>query len=526
MILGILMLALCGCIKVKDELTINADGSGKIYLETQSKMPAEMIDGLTAQSRGGEGGGVIYPPTSEAEAKKFFPEKDFTVTVKEQKTGDGGTTTVIEAGFKDINALLASPYGHAHQLSLKIADGALVVRGISGLEATARMAEMKDDSSMGMGMGMMPGLTDLQKQTNDMRSEFRLTLPNAITSANGTQTGKTSAWIVERAKCKDAADFAQQLGMIAEVKCSADGLKMSPVTPIRLALSTFAGLSADVTEAGTSVDTNKIAAAAKFVPYGLSITRSLDLSGEGNTEESSAKLIGAVTIPRELAPKKWGQPELTEARDAKGNDLKPGDADEARNMIMRYSNMSREDSDDEESATNNLEKHPITLAFHSPDWKINEIARIKGSMRLQYFGGSQVIKLTNAIPAKWIMDVSKMMGGGGFDTTEKSLESAPLKALGLEMSVQTCIAQTGMTMLMLQVKGGEAALTDAQVFDADGKPWPTYLQFLNYGNADSGVCQVMVTGKPKAPLSLAFLASGSGTSVDVPILMEHIPLSK
>jgi hypothetical protein len=192
-------------------------------------------------------------------------------------------------------------------------------------------------------------------------------------------------------------------------------------------------------------------------------------------------------------------------------------------MRNRFSDSS-EDANGE-SVTNNLQQHVVTFAFRPPDWKVHEIARIKGLIRLQYFGGSQVVKLTNAVPAKWIIDPAKMMGGG-FDSSEKPLNSTTLEGLGLSLSVQTCMAQGGMTILMLQTKGKQAALVDAQVFDANGKPWPTILQQQDIGSGEEGPCEVMIAGKPAPPLSLAFLVSGRGSEVDVPILVEHVSVSK
>ena len=523
--MGLLLVGLCGCIKIKDELTLNADGSGKIHLETLSSLPPEFSQNLGMMGRmGGADGGVVYPPVSEAEAQKFFPAKDFTVTVKQQKADNGDITTVIEAAFKDVNALLASPYGRAHQLSVKIADGSLVLRGISGMEATARFAEMKDDS--GMMAAQMPGLADLQKKTNDMRSEFRVSLPNAVASATGTNEGKSAAWIVERVKCKDADDFAKQLGGLCEARCPADGLKMSPVTPVRMGLLPFAELAAGVATAGPAVDTNKIAGAAKFVPYGLTVTRSLDLSGEGGSPPSAAQLTGAVIVPPEFEPQKWGEPQLEEAVDAKGTDLKPADS-EGHGGFQNYMSRSEVLGDVEDTATNS-NKHVVTLNFRPPDWKVTEIARVKGSVSLQYFGGAQVIKLTNAVAADWIMDMAKVMNGGGrgFNSSDKTLASDTLAGLGLTVSVQMSMVQNGMTMLSLQIAGKGAALTDAQVFDASGRPWPTFLQPQNFGGmGDSESRQVIIAGKPQPPLSLAFVASGNGAAVDVPILVEHVSLS-
>jgi hypothetical protein len=231
------------------------------------------------------------------------------------------------------------------------------------------------------------------------------------------------------------------------------------------------------------------------------VTRSLDLSGQGGTQENGAQLIGAVMIPQEFAPQKWGDPQLDEVVDAKGNDLKPGDSDTARGFMMRTRFAEMQNGDEEESSTNNIQRHVVSFSFRPPDWKINEIARIKGSVRLQYFGGSQVVKLTNAVPASWIADASKMMGGGMFNSSEKALNSATLAGLRLSLSGQMGMAQSGMTMLELQVKGKQAALTDAQVFDADGRPWPTLLPQQDIGGDEANMSQILVAGKPQPALS-------------------------
>jgi len=109
--------------------------------------------------------------------------------------------------------------------------------------------------------------------------------------------------------------------------------------------------------------------------------------------------------------------------------------------------------------------------------------------------------------------------------TEKHLNSPRLGELGLAISVEQGMAQSGVTTLELQIKGSKGALVDAQAFDADGKPWPTIMQMEGAGMGESSSCQLMVAGSPKPPLSLAFLASGAGSSVEVPVMVEHVPLT-
>jgi hypothetical protein len=517
---GLLLVCLTGCIQTKDELTINPDGSGKVRIETRVGADA----GSLAMMSGEMGGGITYPPVSEAEAQKFFPGKDFKITVKQDKTDKGDTVTVIDVEYKDINSLLASPYGRAHQLTVETNKEGLVVKAVSGMEGIARMAEIKPDKEM--GMMAMPGMAEMQKKKEEMRVEFRMTLPNAVTAGNGVRDGKSAVWISERAKCKDAAEFVQQLSAVDEACCDGAGLRISPVTPARLGLCPFAELSAGTSAAkGAGPDKAKIAAAAKFVPYGMVVTRSVDLSGQGGMNQNSANLVGAVVLPREFEPQKWGDATLDEAMDAKGNDLKPTEANQGG--VFSYSRMSMNESEGDDAEQTNIPvdlHHTVSFSFRPPDWKIKEIGKIKGSVALHYFGGAEVVKMTNAIPANWIVDPTK--GMGGFDSSEKRINSPKLAEMGMPLSLQMAMSQSGTTMLMLQISGKKGVLVDAQVFDAQGRPWPTFLGQQNMGMGEGNGCQLVVPGSPPAPLSLAVVASGSGSSVDVPVLVEHIPLTQ
>ena len=66
------LLFLCGCFKIKDELTIQADGSGTVTIETQLPGGSETRSELMAARM--EGSGAFYPPTSEDEAKTREPQ--------------------------------------------------------------------------------------------------------------------------------------------------------------------------------------------------------------------------------------------------------------------------------------------------------------------------------------------------------------------------------------------------------------------------------------------------------------------
>src|ERR1041385_9262705 len=148
-----------------------------------------MLAGMGMGARMGASDAIVYLPMSESEAKKFFPGKAFTVTAKEEKVGESGRQLVVEAAFKDVNALLASPYARAHSLLFKVESGKLVLSALSGIEAAVRFAEMKDEG--GMLGAELSGLANLEKFKAELRSELGVTLPNAVLASNGTKDGRS-----------------------------------------------------------------------------------------------------------------------------------------------------------------------------------------------------------------------------------------------------------------------------------------------------------------------------------------------
>ena len=524
---------LCGCFQVQDDLTLQADGSGKVKLTVHSNMPEEVTSMLGISSGFGGGGAPLYPPVNESEARHFFPAKDFTLKVEQKDAGEG-KTLVVEASFKDINRLLASPYARAHQLALTTnQNGTLRLQALSGGSTLALAAQMKPGEEM--GMMEMPGLEDAQKKKGEMRFEFKVTLPNAVTAANGTREDKSVAWTAERAKCKDDDEFAGKLSGVLEASCSAAGLKFAPVTPPRLGLLRFSELAAGKMAGASALpDTNEVAKAARFVPYALNVTRALDLSGEGGGHDSQAQLTGAILLPTELAPQQWGEAKLEEAVDGKGNSLMPKEDREGMARMGRYSRygmgeppVDEDDTDAAKPKPAAQKEHPVALSFKAPEWKVKEIAKVKGALDLEYLGGAEVIKLSNAVPASLVMDMSKQSSFSyNSDNERGQVADNRLAELGLSLRVQMAMVQSGMTTLELQTGGGKSALVDVQVFDAEGRPWPTTLVQQDSSGGEERSCQVMVAGKPKPPFSLAVAVSGVGASVSVPIQVEHVPVGE
>lgn len=208
--------------------------------------------------------------------------------------------------------------------------------------------------------------------------------------------------------------------------------------------------------------------------------------------------------------------------DAKGNNLKMENNENTFFGETRFGGLNEDEEGEPAEASD--ERKTITLRFQPPDWKVKEIARIKGSIGLQYLGAARrVVKLTNAVPAAWIKQVSKETD---FEpaVSQGALSNPALPELGLTLTFQMGMAQNGFTMVMLQVGGKKAVLSEAQVFDATGRPWPTFLQQQSFG--EQGSCSIIVAGKPTAPLSLALLVTGVGADVEVPIVLEKVPVGR
>lgn len=385
-----------------------------------------------------------------------------------------------------------------------------------------------------------PDVQAARKQTNDMRAEFRVTLPHPVTASTGTRDRNTAAFVFEHAKCTNTTQFAEQLGGLLEATCSADALSFSPEPQVRLGLVSFAELSEN--QAGPPVrvpDAEKIKSAARFVPRELRVVRALNLTGDHGPSESGGTLTGELNLPKEFAPTRWAEPKLQEAVDAKGNDLKPKEDDDG----PRYRGYSGgiadrfggEDDEDEESAKPKEDKEThraIHLSFRAPEWKVKEITRIKASIQLQYAGAGRVIKLTNAIPEKWITKRSSSLPSlQDFDLIREfaanpredhRIRDERLDAASVNLQVQNVAFDSGMTTIILGVGAKNGGILEAQIFDAGGRAW--FTQTRSNGSGDETMFTLSTVGQPKPPLSLALRISSDAKFVDIPIELQNVPL--
>lgn len=525
---ALLLLALCGCFKVKEELAIHPDGSGMVRIETEEAADAGVLRGnLHFPGLGESGERAVFPPTSLTEARVLFPEPDFQVSASEEEAPGGGKRTVVTAAFKDVNALLSSRYGKEHQLSLKAGNGRLVFKARTGLENAIRCATMQLDKELRALAG--PEMMEARKKTNEMRAEFRLVLPGAAASPAGMAAGNAVNWVFEHSRCTNSEEYAMRLEGLLEASCSDEGLRFSPATPARLGLAPFN----DLAEGGSgvaalAVDAPTVLAAARFVPYALTVARFISLGGRGGSEDNLAVLTGAVVVPKEFEPLRWGLARLSEAVDATGKSLLP-EEDRQRGGPRGSPPSGRAVPDDQEAPEDGAKRtapaearQGVRLEFRAPEWSVKAIARIRGVQPLQYPGPSQVVKLAGIVAEKMIVDLtlrgSRSFGFGG--PNPGVINNERLRAAGLDLRVTKATVYYGMTTVGLAVKGRRSLLLDAQVFDADGRPWPTACQRRDTGEGEG--CDLVVVGRPRGPLSLAVLASSQDTIVEAPLVLDHV----
>jgi hypothetical protein len=87
------------------------------------------------------------------------------------------------------------------------------------------------------------------------------------------------------------------------------------------------------------------------------------------------------------------------------------------------------------------------------------------------------------------------------------------------------MAHANMTSISLEISGSQRALMDAQVYDADGRAWPTTLAEQDQTEAEERTVQLAVMGTPKPPFSLALAWSGTEATFDAPVRLENVPLT-
>ena len=522
-VFGIALCMLAGCLRVKEHLTINADGSGVVEIEVRATLDQRLFAHVATLSTDAPSQ-ARYPPLTEQDVKQLFPARDFTPKIQAIAGRAGETGMNVEVRFTDVNVLLSSPYGRKHALTLTREKGALRFTALSGMQAAARLSEVKPEA-LGLPVEARAPRPPT-KGKERLRYELTVTLPNAITVSNGTASAKSAAWVTERGDAKDLKETVKALGTPMRAACSSAGIGFSPVTPPRLGLVPFRELDARPTgQKVANIDEEKIAAAARFIPYKLRISRIFDIVGEGHGQDY-AGLAGVLVVPPEFLPQKWGEALVEEVIDDRGNNLKLA-RPKSPNRRDRYNQGAPHFAAIKDKA-HRLGQRAVYLPFAVPDGRVKKIARIKATVPLHYYRGAEIVKLGNAIAKDRItkMRMDSLYARAG-EPAHKPLSAPRLGELGLELSVLRVGQMGDLAVIFLHTKGPHGMLRDVQVYDASGTPWQSFMRLdlaLDLSGREN-TWTVVTPGKPEPPLSLALLVSSEGATVNVPIMLEDVPVS-
>jgi hypothetical protein len=520
-----------GCLKVKDRMTLRPDGSGTVRIETEILMPA----GAGRMGSADIGRATAYPPTSTMQAAVLFPAKDFTIVGKPTEMRPAKPTFIVEVAFKDIQALVTSPYGRAHSLWIAREGGSVVLKARTGVQLVAGIEvvignlppELKADG----GETQAKMITEAAQK---LAAEFTIVMPGAAKVEQGAATvqGNTITWSVERAKFKEPAEAAKAFGEVLVARCPDAGVTFTPVSPVRLDLTPLKEL-ADVKIAdAAAVDVEKVRAAAKFVPVALQVTRSFDLVGDAFQGRNGASLSALVILPTEFKPEHWGQAKLTEITDDRGTDLlAKGRDDEDYDESDRYASGSSDDSDEGDEADAERPSavkradvvQSFRLALKVPPPTARKIDVLKGQVELQYAGPLHRVRLMNAIPNESIVEM-KLETGMREPGDGMAIANPKLVELGVELKVAAA-RMSGMTMVQLQMGQRGGVLKDVQVYDGKEQP----CSMMSAGGMMRGgddAARYIIPGYPEGPLSLVVIVQSAGPVVTIPIELKDVPFAE
>lgn len=189
------VIALTGCIKMEQDITLNKDGSGNVKFvygmseQTISQMKAMQEMSKSMGEEGGEPADEDNPfKFDEDEVKREFEAmKDQGITLNSVKTTkkDGWQYMNIDFDFKDVSKLDDTPVFENVSI-IKNADGNYVI--------TSKM----DNNNMGGGDAGAEQMKAMLPMLSGMRISIKINTPNAIISTTAPIKDKNSAeWVFD-----------------------------------------------------------------------------------------------------------------------------------------------------------------------------------------------------------------------------------------------------------------------------------------------------------------------------------------
>lgn len=218
---GLLVFALCGCLKLDQEITLNKDGSGRgkiMYaMSEQTIQQMKAMAEIAKQQMPGEEGQKAAEEDQfefdEAKIKERFKAlKDKGITLKSVKTEtkDGWQYTYIDFAFKDISKLKEMESFKEDSFTItKNAEGNYVI--------TMKMG----GGEMGPAEAGAEQMKAMLPMFKGMRISMKFNTPGTIIETNAPIKGKKSAGLVIDVD-KDP-DSLFQMSKLGDIKIVFDG---------------------------------------------------------------------------------------------------------------------------------------------------------------------------------------------------------------------------------------------------------------------------------------------------------------
>jgi len=508
-------LALCACFDVKEHLVIHPDGSGSLSIEVKTDSDLYEVTADLGSDRWLSEARLNYPPTSMESMKVLFPGESFVI----EKAPDDKTTLKARVKFKDISAILNSPYAAVKSMDLSVDQGRLHMRTRTGFDgmAACRMADkLKNHPQFG------PMMTEMCANTDDAAYLFQVTLPAEAESQKGDAAGTKVTWNFSNGQAESAdPDFTA----VIHASCSAKDIEFAPRGAARIDLRHFSALVSGKTHLRADLPSAAdYRGQLRFQPLELLVTNSFAYTASPILT-NRASLAGVITVPADLAPDQWGPVRLLKARDSDGTDLlfpvkKGPESAESQNPDWF-------DAGKVNSAESDQVHHPVTLQFRPPAWNSKAISLLSAKLDLVFYSSESIVKIENAVPENIIRDQTRPDSVEAGHRKSKRIIAPELEDAGIELFVEDAVDMGMALMVLVKTRAPHAVIEAIGFFDRQGQPLPGIVSDSQseWGDDRQGFMAIL-PGRPDPPLSMASKLRYGGEPVSVSFDINNLSMMK
>lgn len=220
------IVALCGCIKVDQTLSINDDGSGILDLKySMRESTIKQMEGMTSQmdssqseDRQEEKKPFDFEPAEVRKELERFEDQGIKVENVDSSTADGWKTMHVELAFDDLASLSKTDFFKDKDVSLK--------KNAKGNYVFSQKAKDSAGMSAGGEDASPEQLQQMAPMFSGMRIVHRIKVPSEIIESNANEIkGKTASWVFDVDKDPTVLTKIKNLDM--QVEFDGEGVDLS-----------------------------------------------------------------------------------------------------------------------------------------------------------------------------------------------------------------------------------------------------------------------------------------------------------